>query len=243
MKLIQTVRVLAFSALVVIPAHAMFIQIQTQKVPVARLVSNLEKQIADKPTNASLQSTLARLHSMAYAQKAEQLEAVSKNQPRGGVQRIPPTEKVEPAPDDAATLGSLEPWFGYTDRDHPPRQIKKGVTPEVEAEAKKHLQLAIAGYEKALTIDPKHLASRLGLGWCYDQSGDKTNALTHYRMAITQAWAKEGKSAVGGMDTPITSETVDYMLPLLNPTKDADEITQLKEYKARTARVSPSRAV
>ena len=203
MKLIQTIRVIALSALLTVPAQARFARVETESVPVARLVANLEKQIAEKPETAELYSTLARLHSMAYAQKTDQLDARKSDQ---------------------------QPFFGYTNKEHPPRDVKKGESDKAEAEAKEHLKQAIAGYEKALVIDPKHLPSRLGLGWCFDQAGDKKNALIHYRKAVELAWAKESKGG-GGLDTPITSETVDYMLPLLDAKKDAEEIARITDYK------------
>lgn len=204
MKLLHRVGVLALFTLLGFSAQARFMRADTETVPVARLVTNLEKQIAANPTNAALHSTLARLHAMAYALKTNQFEATKRDQ---------------------------KPFFGYVNTDHPPTQVNKADAAPAEAEAKNHLKQAIAEYEKALVIDPKHLASRLGLGWCLDQSGDKTNALTHYRKALEQAWEKEQKGGTG-LNTPITSETVDYMLPLLDPNKDAKEIVRIKGYKA-----------
>ena len=204
MKFIQTVRVIALSALLTVPAQAKFARVETESVPVARLVANLEKQIAERPDAVALYSTLARLHSMAYAQKTDQWDARKSDQ---------------------------QPFFGYMNKEHPPREVKKGESDQAEAEAKEHLKQAIAGYAKALAIDPKHLPSRLGLGWCFDQAGDKKNALIHYRKAVGQAWTKESKLGGSELDTPITSETVDYMLPLLDAKKDAEEIARITDYK------------
>lgn len=192
----------------VLPAPARFARADTEQVPVARLAANLEKQIADKPEDASLHARLARLYSMAYALKTDQI---------------------------AMDKRSQEPFFGYTDRDHPPRQITKAIADEAAAVAKKHLQLAVAGYEKALALDPKHLAARLGLGWCHDQAGNKAAALPYYRQALAQAWEKESKGG-RGLDTPWTSEAANYLLPLLDPQKDADEIARIKTYQAEIAK-------
>jgi tetratricopeptide (TPR) repeat protein len=183
----------------------MFMRAETEKVPVARLVTNLEQRIALQPKDAGLHAKLARLHSMAYALKTDQYEMDKRNQ---------------------------EPFFGYTDTDKPPREVTKIESVKAVEEGKQHLQQAIAEYQQALALDPKHLASRLGLGWCLDQAGDKTAALTHYRQAIAQAWAKESKGE-GGLDTPVTVETVNYIIPLLDPSKDAVEIARIKGYKVK----------
>jgi tetratricopeptide (TPR) repeat protein len=208
MKRSHAIAAFTLMALVVIPARARFMRAETETVPVARLVTNLEKEIAASPTNAALHSTLARLYSMAYALKTNQFEATKRDN---------------------------KPFFGYVNTDHPPSQVRKVDSAPLETEATNHLQQAIQEYEKALAIDPNHLASRLGLGWCLDQAGDKTNALTHYRKALSQAWEKEQKGATG-LNTPMTAETVDYMLPLLDPTKDAEEIARIKQYKAAVLR-------
>jgi tetratricopeptide (TPR) repeat protein len=208
MKRMHRISMVALSTLLGFSAHAKFMRADTETVPVARLVTNLERQIAANSTNAGLHSTLARLHSMAFALKTNQFEATKRDQ---------------------------KPFFGYVNSDHPPTQVRKVDSAPAEAEARNHLKQAIAEYEKALATDPNHLASRLGLGWCLDQAGDKTNALTHYRKALAQAWEKEQNDGTG-LNTPITSETVDYMLPLLDPDKDAKEIARIKGYKAAVSK-------
>ena len=194
----------ALFAAFVLPSAAMFMRVDTEKVPVARLAANLEKQIAAKPGDAGLHARLARLYSMAYALKTDQIEMDKLTQ---------------------------QPFFGYMDVDHPPKPVKKADAAAAE-DAKKHLQLAIAEYEKALALDPKHLASRLGLGWCHDQAGNKDSALKHYRQALDQAWAKESKGG-GGLDTSWTVETANYMLRLLDPKTDAEEIARVNDAKAK----------
>ena len=218
MKLIQVLLVFALFALIAIPVQGRIGGPPTEKVLVVRLVGNLEKSIAANPTNASLHSNLARLHSMAYAQKTDQLDARS----------------------DANK--NYWPVFRYPGSDHLlPRGVTKAESDEAQTAAKEHLKLAIAGYEKALTLDPKQLTARLGLGWCFDQSGDKTNALTHYRKALAQAWEAESKrGGFGKTDMLLTSETVDDMLPLLDPKKDAEEIVQIKSYKAAVLKMPRS---
>src|SRR6185436_13776556 len=76
--------------------HAKFIAVETEQVPIARLIGNLEKQLQQKPNDFELHYALARVDSMAYALKSGQI-AVKKN--------------------------SESPWFGHLDRGEPPRQI------------------------------------------------------------------------------------------------------------------------
>ena len=56
-------------------ARAEFVAAQLSKVPVARLLSNLEAKSKAAPEDASLHASLARVHAMAYAMASEMLEA------------------------------------------------------------------------------------------------------------------------------------------------------------------------
>src|SRR6185436_2605374 len=49
---------------------------EIRKVPVPRLVENIERQLREKPDNVELQLNLARLYAMAYALKVTEHEAV-----------------------------------------------------------------------------------------------------------------------------------------------------------------------
>jgi hypothetical protein len=187
--------------------QAKFIHVETEKVPVARLAANIEKQIQEKPKDVSLRYALARLHSMAYALRSDQCDMDKRYN---------------------------SPFFGYMNTDHPPEQVVTAGDARTEQEAKEQLQRAIGEYQKALDLDTNHLPSRLGLGWCLDQAGDKKTALDHYRKALALAWDLENKNGVG-LGRSMTEEIAGYMLPLLDPKADAAEIAKIKGYQRTMA--------
>lgn len=183
--------------------QARYAIVDTEKVPVARLLTNLEKQIQSKPKDLELRYALARVHSMAYALKIEQFD-VRKDNGR--------------------------PFFGYGSRAWVTTEpVRKTDRPEQASSAKEHLRKAIDQYRKAVEIDPKHLPSQLGLGWCLEQSGEKAAALAVYRIALPLAWERE-RSQDSIFERSMTEEIARYMLPLLDPKKDAAEIKKIKGY-------------
>ena len=199
MRLVTIIAILLSSAC----TYGKFIAVETEQVPIARLITNLEKQLKQRPKDFELHYALARVHSMGYAMKTGEI-AVKKN--------------------------SDSPWFGHLDHGQPPQRISPAANSSQETEAKSHLEKAIEQYKAASELKPEHLPSQLGLGWCLDQSGDKAAALERYRKALSLAWERE-KNETGFMGPSMTEEIAGYMLPLLDPKKDAEEIQKLKGYQ------------
>jgi tetratricopeptide (TPR) repeat protein len=197
---------LGFAALAASNAAAIYMRVDAQKVPVERLVANLERKAAQEPRNALHQVNLGRLHGMAFALKTEEVLAVKK----------PGTNEEEV-------------WFGYEAKliPYPNREAPSA---EAAAAAKAHLTKAIAHYEKALELDPESLLGRLGYGWMLEQGVDKNRAVEQYRRVIAQAWKSEAAKRVRlpGQNF-FTREAIDYLIPLLDPAADADEISELKQ--------------
>jgi hypothetical protein len=117
------------------------------------------------------------------------------------------------------------PFFGFVDRGFLPKP-----KPESGRGASNHLAQAIEWYTKALAADTNHLASRIGLGWCQEQAGDKQQAIATYRGTLDAAWAKE-KTSGHIFESSVASEVAKYMLPLLDPKTDADEIQRVQDIK------------
>jgi tetratricopeptide (TPR) repeat protein len=183
-------------------------------VPVDRLVANLERDLAADPKNATTHTNLGRLHGMAYALKTEEV-------PAGGFK---PEDKEKP-------------FFGPNPTLIPYR-VKPAPDPPAEARAKEHLAKAIQHYEAALAIDPKSLQARLGYGWMLDQAGDDARAIDEYRRVIEQAWPAEQKvKAVMPSQRFYTQETAEYLIPLLDPAKDAAEIQDLRAKRDQLVRL------
>ena len=176
---------------------------QLTDVPVERIVANLDRQASDNPKDFQSRFNLARAHVLAYALKSDIVQVR-----KGGT--------------------AQDVWFGPIAKNLPAY-----VTPTRDAvrlkEAKEHLGKALERYEEALQLYPEHLACRLGHAWAVDQSGDKVKAIASYRALIKDAWKQEQdlKEPTPGW-VPITPETSVYLIALLDPTADKDEIDGLQ---------------
>src|SRR4051812_39034939 len=65
---------LGVMAFVLPSAQALYIRPDLEKVPVERIVQNLEQVVAKDPKDAKAQFNLARVHAMAYALKTDTAE-------------------------------------------------------------------------------------------------------------------------------------------------------------------------
>lgn len=181
-----------------------------EKVPVQRIVENLEQLAKEDAKNADLRVNLARAHAMAFALNASDAE-VNKRDPSSGA------------------------WFGYEPA-HVPFQVMSTEDMDQIVKSKKHLKEAIKWYEEALKIDSKNLTAAIGLAWCIEQSGETEKAIAEYRKVIELAWKSEKEMMLAGLGWhSVTAEAASYLIPLLDAKKDAAEI---KELEARTEKLS-----
>ncbi|QDU20845.1 tetratricopeptide repeat protein [Urbifossiella limnaea] len=195
---------LAAAAAVAGTAPARYMRVETEKVPVERVVSNLEAHVKENPKDAKAVLNLARAHAMAYTTRAGALE-VRKDGKNGGL------------------------WFGYEPPFVPFGKSGKGKDAGAEAAAKDHLLKSMALYEKAVKLAPGDPAAVLGRAWVIDQSGDKAKAVEAYRAVLRDGWAKDKDlTALGLGGHTVTAEAAGYLVPLLDATKDAAEIADLK---------------
>lgn len=212
---------------------------ETEKVPIARLFTNLEKRLTQNTNDWELTYQLGRLHSMAYATNLTEVIALKES-------------------------GYLDRWqTAFTGL---PEKVQTFKTPEAREAGGRHLTNAIALYERSLVLLKSATnasaweitRSQLGLGWCLDQSGQRNAALVAYRKALNTAWkmevsgdfvfrewvkevwddVKAGKNPIhkrnrGSIEVGACycEEIIAYMLKLLDPVKDADEIACLNERK------------
>ncbi len=195
-------------------ADAMYMRIEAVKVPVDRLAKNLEEQIAKDPKDVKALVNLARVHAMAYTLKSEELPTYSG---RGKDKDGPPMV-----------------WFGYE-----PKLVPFGPPMKTEDEkklkaAREHLERAIKLYTQAAELKPDDLTILLGLAWTQEQAGKKDAAIAGYRKVIEAGWAKEKDlRALGLGGHTFTTEAAGYLVPLLDETKDKDEIAELKDRIAK----------
>ena len=124
-----------------------------------------------------------------------------------------------------------------------PYKPERAPTPAAEAAAREHLKKSISHYEAALALDPRNLLARLGYGWVLDQAGEKTRAIGEYRRLIKEAWVTEETAYRALPETRFfTAEAADYLIPLLDPARDDDEISDLRR-KKKLLDDRPARAI
>lgn len=193
--------------------QAKFAYPETVKVPVQRLLSNLEKRLNSPDSSklsatekAELQFRIGRLNSMAYALKTDSVGILKSES-------------------NALDDGAVNPFYGVGVGDFSQFQVQGTAG---DATANSHLKAAIAHLKTSVKMDPSLLQAKLGLAWCLDQSGDKSAALPLYRQVFKEAFERE-KDRSGLRGTSIASETAGYLEALLNPTKDAAELASIKE--------------
>lgn len=184
-------------------APAIFLPVETEKVPVERLAKNLEEAVKKNPKDAGAVLNLARVHAMAYSLRSEEL----------------PVNKKQP---DAI-------WFGYEPAIVPFRQVAKVEDKEKLKAAQEHLTTAIKLYADAIKLAPNDLRAQLGHAWLLSQTDKKEDAVKALRAVVEEGWKKDKDLQAGpfGGHT-VTAEGASYLVPLLDKEKDADEIATLK---------------
>jgi hypothetical protein len=205
--------ILAVGVLTTEPVRGIYIGVETRRVPVARLVANLEKQLASSPKSADIHLRLARLYGMAYAVNAEE---------------VPVTTRRD---------GTDEVWFGH-EPNLVPHRSQSPAEGSRTAAGRDYLSKAVTHYRQAVALDPESLPARLGLGWTLEQSGDKAGAIEAYRAVIARAWPKEQGTRMAELGQRFyTLEAAEYLAPLLDPKADAAEISELGSRMQRLAGV------
>ncbi|MCE9610950.1 MAG: hypothetical protein K8R23_12210 [Chthoniobacter sp.] len=192
-----------------LPAFGMYIMPELKDLPLERLIKNLTERTQAEPGNSDALHQLARTHAMAYARKIGDAEPVK-------------------AWNGSQGKDPQQPFFGFDGPHVPFNQVAPTAEAQKAATAKAHLAKAIEVYEKALAAKPADPTIKLGLAWCRDQAGEKLAAMTLYRGVAAVAWEKENKS-LGGLGNFLYVETVGYLIPLLDPARNADEIAVMKQ--------------
>lgn len=200
--------VIAAFAVWATPAPAIFLVVEVEKVPVERIMKNLEAIVEKNPKNAEAVLNLARTHAMAYSLRSEE---------------VPVNKKM---PDSI--------WFGYTPAIVPFKAVNATEDKEKLKVAKVHLETAIKLYDDAIKLAPDDQRAQLGRAWLLTQTDKKTDAVAALRKVLEKAWETEkDMKTVGLGGHTITGEGGGYLLPLLDAEKDKDEIATLKARVAK----------
>jgi tetratricopeptide (TPR) repeat protein len=210
---------LAIAALMLFPgiAEGKFASVELQKVPISKLLSNLETRVnlpkVTADDKAMLEFQIGRLHSMAYAARTEEMEC-----------------RKNVAAESTPGSFAYEPWWGYGATGFRQFTVEAESDKAKLAAAKAHLNQAIVHLKKALALKPSLDQAKLALAWCLDQSERKSEALPLYREVVKASFERE-KNKAGFHGTSVVEETVGYIIPLLDPKKDAKEIADLQSKK------------
>jgi hypothetical protein len=198
----------------------MFMRFETTRVPIDRVLTNMTNRLASNTNKLETLQIIARLHAMSYACAASNWV----------VDTYDASERSRRGPAANQVQKDQIPFFGFGP-DTPPKTIAAPSTPQQKEAAAKHLKSAIDFYKRALAVDPTNEVILLGLGWCQTQSGDTNTARQTLRNAVDLAWDKD--NAHPGMFY-VTDEAIRYLRPLLDPTKDKQELESLRRIYEQT---------
>jgi len=213
-------------------ARAIFLKPDLEKIPVDRLIKNLEDQAEKEKKNITTRYNLARVHAMAYALKVDTCEQVKpKREKKESSDKKFGEKKFGDKKGNDSGSGKAEregAWFGHTPAFVPFKAMDTDDKAKLE-KAMIHLEKAIATYRGIIKDDPSHLGAQIGLAWCIEQTGETGDAIKAYRDVIEKGWDVDRKKKFGPLGGNfITKEAAGYLIPLLNPKRDAEEISTLK---------------
>ncbi len=216
-------------------AEARFRQPELEEVPIERLLNNLGARLETDTNSWNVHYQLARLHSMVYASNATNLQIVSET---GDLNKSPWSIAI---PDRVLSLTNRESEAAT--------HLSNAIT---------HYQKSLALIGTPTMKQDSFwgvLPVNLGLAWCLDQAGRRPEAIKAYRKTLQLALLHEiGRDSQSfewveaGYDEPGTNhvkvitnsggmsifgpayyeETIRYLTNLLDPVKDAKEISQLQ---------------
>jgi len=220
-------------------ARGKFVRQETTNAPIPRLFANLSRELAPNTNDLRLTCQLARLESMAYATNLAGLPVERRS---GRVLFGSPYS-------DVGVPASVQTFTSAAARDAGLRHLTNAIS--LFERSVLLLQHPGTTEQPEWVVAPVHL----GLAWCLDQAGRKAGAVTAYRRALAIAWrievagdysvqqwlreipdhpaAWQAPTAVRaaeaiGPGVCYSHEISNYLLPLLDPRKDARETAGLK---------------
>lgn len=222
-------------------ARAMFMFYETTAVPIERLFANLEQRRLRNTNDFDLTYHLARLHSMAYSTNLTVFN-VRKDDESAPVFDWPGFDTGVPRTVSRSTKASAQ------------QAAAAHLTNAIVL-----YERALVLLKASTNLDAKRwmiLPTNLGFAWCLDQAGRREQALAAYRRTLSLAWrievtgdfnlkewakgawddVRSGRNpfhtrTVGyiGPGPCYAQETIGYLLKLLDPVKDANEIAGLRK--------------
>lgn len=235
-------------------AQALYISYEVEKVPVTRVIENLEKRLHATPGDFELHYQLARVYAMAATTGTPTLKVINapQNRDRDGVVEFSPPGSDNGLPENrGAGYPAVMPA-----KDFDSKQLGKAIW---------HYEVAQAAMKRSSKPDQVHWLVRptlLGYAWCLDKAGRRSEAIAAYREALAIAWNQEftrqfkvedwmkgaryevkappapNASEREHLDSGIcfSEECIGYLLNLLDQQKDREEIQLLKACRTRLQR-------
>jgi len=238
----RTWLLILLSLLLVIPGRGMFALIETRQVPIDRVFKNLQLRLEKNTNDFNVTYYLARLHSMAYATNLAEVSVRKDN-----------NNPVFAYPgDDSGVPHSVVPAASAERRNLGFEHLTNAIA---------LYERAIFLLKKSTNVAERRwmvLPVQLGWAWCLDQAARTNDAIAMYRKTLKIAWkievtgdfdfkqwvadawgdVKAGQNPIrthnrGGIGPggSYSEEVIGYLLRLLDPVKDAEEIAQLNKDK------------
>lgn len=222
-KIVLAVPLLAVAAA---SLGALYARPDLEVVPVDRVITNLERMLAESPTTVEVRVNLARLHALAYATKITEVQTLRTGYP------------------DSPAWAKGQPFFGHG-LPHLQRPVEKTTDPAKVERARQHLMRAIEAYREVLKLEPGHPVASIGLGWTLKESGDRSEAVTQLRRAAALGWELDSgdRNTLWIGQRSVTEEAAFYLIELLDPVRDSAEIATLnlrvRELTRRPRMITP----
>ena len=184
------------------PALGRFVRVTEERIPVARLIENLEKIAKDNPASVEASLNLGRAHGMAYAQKSDPLRV-----PKAYHGMQPPA-----VPFNSVTTAA-DPALNAASQAH------------LEAASKAYKQaLELDKNNLVIQFGLAWLTEQAG------RKDDAVKQYRTIASAAWEKEKNLTEVGLGGQT--LTGEIVSYLVPLLDAEKDKREIDTLKDHAA-----------
>jgi len=194
----------------------MYIPEFTIRVPIERLITNLEREVASNKKDFLSRLNLGRLYAMAYSLKTDTLE----------------------------TKKDSSLWFGYDPPRVLHNKVTTTEDIERKRIANEHLEKAIYWYKQAAELSPDDLVIKLGYAWCLDQAGRDSIAKKLFIDIADESYKREKDRDKQFSDVfcfsyrSIAVEAYKYALALLDSVEEKQEIRRIKLILSRHNQIS-----
>lgn len=234
-------------------SHALYVRIDIEKVPVERILANLQSRLKEQPDSIDLHYQLARAHAMAAFSESEEFPVYKSGKYFQGRVMYSEFGGDNGTPVDGGFRN--ERTGGLKGRD-----IGRNLS-----RALKHYGESLRLLRESNDIDEiksNVISVQLGYAWCLEKAGLRVLALEVYRQTLCIAWQAEVNGAFDierwkkgvrlefkdvikdeapnifdrsslGPGIVFSEECIGYMLRLLDKQKDATEIGVLNYHMGR----------